>query len=189
MLKLDLLVGSGGVLSHAPRRVQAALMLIDSFEPAGVTKLAVDSIFMMPQLGVLATVHKEAAMAVFDRDCLVPLGTCVAPVGTTRGGAPLCTLKLELPDGPRTIGLGRGDLLLIPLPTGAKAKARLEPARGVDVGAGPGAPLSTELEGGEVGLILDGRGRPIELPADAAARVAALESWNAALGLYPREGG
>jgi hypothetical protein len=189
MLKLDLLVGSGGVLSHAPRRVQAALMLIDSFEPAGVTRLAVDSIFMMPQLGVLATVHKEAAMAVFDRDCLVPLGTCVAPVGSTKGGAPLCTITLELPGGPREIGLGRGDLLLIPLPTGAKAKAHLAPARGVDVGAGPGASLSVELEGGEVGLILDGRGRPIELPADAAARVAALESWNAALDLYPREGG
>ena len=189
MLKLDLLVGSGGVLSHAPRRVQAALMLIDSFEPAGVTKLAVDSIFMMPQLGVLATVHKEAAMAVFDRDCLVPLGTCVAPVGATKGGAPLCTIKLELPGGPREIALGRGDLLLIPLATGARARAHLAPARGVDVGAGPGTPVSTELEGGEVGLILDGRGRPIELPADAAARVAALESWNAALELYPREGG
>ena len=33
MMALDLLVGSGGVLSHAPRRVQAALMLMDSFEP------------------------------------------------------------------------------------------------------------------------------------------------------------
>lgn len=187
MLALDLLVGSGGVLSHAPRRVQAALMLIDSFEPQGVTRLAVDSIFMMPQLGVLATVHKEAAMAVFDRDCLVPLGTCVAPVGTTKGGAPLCTIHLELPGGGRGISLERGALLRIPLPTGAKAKARIEPARGVDVGAGPGQLLTTELEGGEVGLILDGRGRPIELPAEPAARVAALEAWNAALDLYPRD--
>jgi uncharacterized protein (TIGR01319 family) len=189
LMALDLLVGSGGVLSHAPRRVQAALMLIDSFEPCGVTRLAVDSIFMMPQLGVLATVHKEAAMAVFDRDCLVPLGSCVAPVGTTRGGAPLCTIHLELPGGSRGISLERGALVLIPLPTGAQAKARLEPARGVDVGAGPGAWRTVELEGGEVGLIFDGRGRPIELPADAAARVAALEAWNAALDLYPREGG
>lgn len=187
MLKLDLLVGSGGVLSHAPRRVQAALMLIDSFEPAGITKLAVDSIFMMPQLGVLATVHKEAAMAVFDRDCLVPLGTCVAPVGTTKGGAPLCSIQLELPDGPRTLSLKRGDLTLIPLPVGARVRARIEPARGVEVGAGPGVAVTTELEGGEVGLIFDGRGRPIELPAEPAARVAALEAWNAALDMYPRD--
>ena len=51
MMDLDLLVGSGGVLSHAPRREQSAKMLIDAFMPEGITQLAVDSIFMMPQLG------------------------------------------------------------------------------------------------------------------------------------------
>ena len=50
MMDLDLLVGSGGVLSHAPRREQSARMLIDAFMPEGITQLAVDSIFMMPQL-------------------------------------------------------------------------------------------------------------------------------------------
>ncbi len=35
MRQLDLLVGSGGVLSHAPRRVQSALMMIDAFLPGG----------------------------------------------------------------------------------------------------------------------------------------------------------
>ena len=48
MRDLDLLVGSGGVLSHAPRRMQTAAMLIDAFQPEGITRLAVDSIFMMP---------------------------------------------------------------------------------------------------------------------------------------------
>ncbi|HRY61481.1 MAG TPA: glutamate mutase L, partial [Candidatus Fermentibacter sp.] len=37
MMQLDLLIGSGGVLSHAPRRSQAAMMLIDSFVPEGIT--------------------------------------------------------------------------------------------------------------------------------------------------------
>src|SRR5437660_8759984 len=35
---LGLLVGSGGVLSHAPRRVQAALMMVDAFLPEGLTQ-------------------------------------------------------------------------------------------------------------------------------------------------------
>ena len=61
LMSLELIIGSGGILSHAPRRQQAALMLIDAFEPQGVTKLAVDSIFMMPQLGVLAQELPEAA--------------------------------------------------------------------------------------------------------------------------------
>jgi uncharacterized protein (TIGR01319 family) len=185
MMTLDLLVGSGGVLSHAPRRVQAALMLIDSFEPAGITRLAVDSIFMMPQLGVLATVHPQAATEVFERDCLVPLGTCIAPVGSTRGGAPLATVHLTLADGERSIAIGHGDLVRVPLGTGERARCRIEPARGVDIGGGPGAALDTEVEGGEVGLLLDGRGRPLDLPGTAAERVAAIEGWITALDVYP----
>src|SRR5262245_11721048 len=185
MMALDLLVGSGGVLSHAPRRVQAALMLVDSFEPCGVTRLAVDSIFMMPQLGVLATVHKDAATQVFDRDCLVPLGVCIAPVGLTRGGAPLASVRIDLPGGSRTFSIERGELQRVPLATGQTARCRIEPARGVDVGAGYGQPLDTELSGGEVGILLDGRGRPIDVPLDARARVAAIEQWITNLDLYP----
>ncbi|MFM8552894.1 MAG: glutamate mutase L, partial [Nitrospiraceae bacterium] len=57
MLKLDLIVGSGGILSHAPRRIQSMLMMVDAYEPLGFTVLSVDSIFMMPHLGVLSTVN------------------------------------------------------------------------------------------------------------------------------------
>ena len=67
LMNLDLLVGSGGVLSHAPRREQAARLLIDAFLPEGITRLAVDSIFMMPQLGVLSTIHEQAAIEVFEK--------------------------------------------------------------------------------------------------------------------------
>src|SRR5262245_6892662 len=81
MFALDLIVGSGGILSHAPRRVQSMIMMIDAYEPLGITQLAVDSIFMMPHLGVLSTVNEQAATEVFIKDCLVPLGTCVAPIG------------------------------------------------------------------------------------------------------------
>ncbi|GJM20690.1 MAG: hypothetical protein DHS20C15_06050 [Planctomycetota bacterium] len=188
MMTCDLVVGSGGVLSHAPRRVQSALMLIDSFEPMGVTKLAVDSIFMMPQLGVLSTVHEAAATEVFERDCLVPLGTCIAPVGKTKGGKPLAKITLELPDGKVERTLAVGDLDLIKLPTGSSARCTIEPAKGVDVGAGPGQVLNTEIEGGEAGIFLDGRGRPVQVPADAQQRVAAIETWIENLDLYPREG-
>ena len=81
-MALDLLVASGGVLSHAPRMQQTAAMLIDAFEPEGITTLAKDSIFMMPHLGVLAQVHPQAAIEVFERDCLIYLGTCVSPKGS-----------------------------------------------------------------------------------------------------------
>jgi len=55
----------------------------------------------------------------------------------------------------------------------------------VDVGAGRGESLSREVRGGVAGLLLDGRGRPLELPADQRARLQALTKWQRAVDLYP----
>ena len=77
--KLDLVIGSGGVLSHAPQRIGAALMMVDAFSLTGVVELAVDSIFMLPHLGVLASVHPEAAEEILFEDCLVRVCHLIAP--------------------------------------------------------------------------------------------------------------
>ncbi len=165
MNNVDLLIGSGGVLSHAPRRWQAALMLIDAFEPAGFTRLAVDSIFMMPQLGVLASVHREAALEVFERDCLLPLGAVIAPFGVpARAGVSLGKAIVTTPTGAVELELLAGELQLVPPWGDGLAKLVVEPGRKWDVGAGPGHPLEVTVEGGQVGLIFDCRGRPLVIP-------------------------
>ena len=183
-MRLNLLVASGGVLSHAPRMVQTAMMLVDAFEPEGVTRLAKDSIFMMPHLGVLAQVHPRAAMEVFERDCLIYLGTCVAPKGTGKPGQPCCRYRLSgaLSQSGELHG---GDLLRLPLGIGEVTHAVLEPARGFDVGNGPGKPLEAELHGGTVGLILDGRGRPLSLPADRRTCQVTIQQWNETVQMFP----
>jgi hypothetical protein len=61
----------------------------------------------------------------------------------------------------------------------------LTPARGWDVGAGKGHAVEATLRGGTGGVILDGRGRPLELPANDRERVARLVEWGAALEAYP----
>ncbi|UCC68183.1 MAG: glutamate mutase L [Armatimonadota bacterium] len=181
MMSLGLIIGSGGILSHAPRRAQAAMMLLDAFEPQGVTRLAVDSIFMMPQLGVLASVLPEAAMQVFRRDCLVPLGTVIAPVGGAREGEVM--LEWEA-DGERA-ELRAGELRRVPLAAGERMKVELRPRRGIDVGAGKGTRWSDSVEGGAVGVILDGRGRPLRLPEEEGERVRQMREWMEALGAMP----
>jgi len=185
MMTLDLLVGSGGVLSHAPRRNQAALMLIDGFLPEGVTKLAVDSIFMMPQLGVLSTVHERSATEVFIKDCLIWLGTCIAPVGMSKPGEKCLTVKITRESG-ETVDreLRLGDMALIPLLVGQKAQTVIDPARNFDCGEGKGKRVEAELAGGVVGVILDCRGRPLYLPTKEKERAEALNGWIQALNLY-----
>ena len=188
---LDLLVGSGGVLSHAPRREQAAMMLVDAFEPEGLTGLAVDSIFMMPQLGVLAQVHPEAATHVFLRDCLIPLGSCIAPINHPHSrlgkpGTPGLTVRLTRQGGTTEVhDVPAGEIRLVPLPVGETADVTVEPARGLDCGGGPGRPITGKVDGGVVGLVIDARGRPVRFAADPEERKSQVAGWQKALGAYP----
>jgi len=179
MMALDMIIGSGGVLSHAPKRAQSALMMMDAYQPEGVTMLAVDSIFMMPQLGVLSTVHPEAAAQVFDRDCLIRLGSCVAPVGQGKEGEPCLTIDYN----GKSETFRYGELRVLPLGVGETLQATIRPARGFDVGAGRGRPVEATLEGGVVGVVVDTRGRPLQLPPDDATRRQKLIDWMTALGL------
>ncbi len=183
MLDLNMVIGSGGVLSHAPRREQSALMMMDAYQPEGVTELAVDSIFMMPQLGVLSSVLPEAATQVFDRDCLIRLGTVVAPIlERARGFKPTDTLAV-VTDGATSIPMAPGSLQVFPQGEDEWKELLITPHSNVNVGAGRGRPHRVNVRGGVAGLILDGRGRPLELPSSDADRVAALRTWLAAFGL------
>lgn len=183
MMVLDMIVGSGGVLSHAPRREQSCAMLIDAFQPEGITRLAVDSIFMMPHLGVLSTVDERAATEVFERDCLIYLGTCVAPVGEGKDGEVCLQYEIDLPSGRQTGQLQVGQLQWMPLADGEEVEVSLQPARRWDVGAGPGQALNARVHGGIVGLVLDGRGRPIQMASDQDRR-RQISDWQQALNLY-----
>jgi len=193
MMELDLIVGSGGVLSHAPRREQSAKMLVDSFLPEGITGLAVDSIFMMPQLGVMANIDKEnlseqariAALEVFEKDCLIRLGTCIAPVGNLEGDTNILSISLEFENsGKKEINLNHGELIRIEAGY-EEIKATLTPAKGVDVGAGAGEPINTTIFGGQVGIILDGRGRPLHIDSESSKRISDLKNWSEAFNEYP----
>ena len=184
METLNLVVGSGGVLSHAPRRVQAAMMMIDAFLPEGITMLTVDSIFMMPQLGVLSTVHESAATEVFEKDCLIRLGMCIAPMGKGKKGQEAISVQI----GDNVHSINYGDIGYIDLKVGERAKAILKPAKNLDIGEGKGKELETDIEGGIVGVIIDARGRrPFALPEDSHERIESLNKWYKSLNVYPEK--
>ena len=173
LMRLDLCIGSGGVLSHAPDRTQAALIMLDAFQLEGITQLAVDSIFMMPQLGVMSQLHPQAAKEVFEKDCLLPLGTSISPVGQARPGKGVMKVEVTYPGGrSQTHDLSVGQMLRLPLETGQTAHVVVHPTRRFDVGAGRGKKVEADVPGGISGLILDARGRPLPFNPDPAANVA-----------------
>jgi uncharacterized protein (TIGR01319 family) len=60
----QLVIGSGGVLSHTPREA-AAWMLVNALRPGRRTELAVDSAFLFPHLGVLSESAPDLALQLF----------------------------------------------------------------------------------------------------------------------------
>ena len=188
MINFHIIAGTGGLLSHAPRRAQSFMILTDAFQPEGVTKLFQDSVFMMPHLGVLSTVYKDAAWSIFDKDCLVRLGTIIAPVGSAREGESIMDVALEMPDGSSMdMEMKFGDIRRIPLPEGMEARALISPHRGFDIGPGPNKPLKTVITGGSVGVVIDTRGRPLTLPDESQERQKKIFEWVNSIGLYPED--
>ena len=179
MMKLDMIIGSGGVLSHAPKRAQSALMMMDAYQPEGVTMLTVDSIFMMPHLGVLSQHFYEAARQVFEYDCIVKCGHCIAPVGLAKEGEPCVTVRGDGVNESVTFG----QIKVIPCGRGEFKNLTIEPAKNFDVGEGKGKSRTAKLEGGTVGIIIDARGRPFTIDLNAPNRVEKLQTWLKAFGL------
>lgn len=185
MMNLNYVIGSGGILAHSPRRIQSALMMIDAYQLQGVTMMAVDSIFMMPHLGVLSQISEKASLDVFYNDCLVKLGTCIAPKGLAKEGEKILDWELNYQDGRKESGeLRFGEIYLVENKE-EKLNITLKPAKGFDVGAGNGAKYETKIQGGVAGIIFDGRGRPLELPKTEAKRVEYLDRWYKKLNMYP----
>jgi len=146
-----------------------------------------DSVFMMPHLGVLSQVHSDAAWQVFDKDCLVRLGTTIAPRGAIEKNTDIVMeVSIEMPDGGTIEEVMRGgEIKHIVLPERKRAKTIIRPQKKFDIGNGNGKELETEIEGGVVGVFLDARGRPLILPDEFTERKQMLLKWIKALDLYP----
>jgi hypothetical protein len=162
-------------------------------------ELAVDGTLLVPALGNLARHQLGAASYIFDRDCLQWLGTAIVPIGqpadgrrsATGEGPTAVTVTMERQKGETvTVEVAYGTITVVALRPDQRAALTVKPAAGFSVGGGePGKALKTErgqeVKGGLVGLIIDARGRPIQLPADPNARRNALHKWWSALDAIP----
>ena len=178
---IGLIIGSGGVLSHAPRRQQAALMLLDACRPQGVTRLAVDSVFMMPHLGVLAQKHQDIALQVLRDDCFIPLGTVISGSGCIDIDQMAISIFGEVAGQEVEFAVAAGSIRQIDFPIDASGKLTATPADRIDIGLGPGQSMTFDFQSGVVGLMVDMR-FTCEQSLDSM-----LAEWLIAIGAYTRE--
>jgi hypothetical protein len=184
---VDVVLGTGGVLAHVAHPGQAALILLDALQPRGITSLVVDTAALALMLGTIPGLAPQAAAELAETDAVpLLLGSVISTAGEAPPGQPAVRVVLEFPDGRQQVeDVPLGSLLRLPLGLGEHALLSLYPAASVDIGLGPGqhARASEPVEGGALGLVVDARGRPVALPAQAEERIARLREWQRALGM------
>jgi hypothetical protein len=176
---LDLIIASGGLITHAPNLGQVTLLLLDSFQPIGLSRLVLDHLGALPAIGAVAALQPLAAAQVLDQDAFLELGTVVAPVGMGKEGEVALRFKMEYADKSVVqVEVPYGSLEVIPLPLGQVADLELHPTRGFDIGLGSkGRGGKTQVQGGAVGVIIDARGRPLTFSAKPEVQQARMQEW------------
>jgi hypothetical protein len=174
----DLILLTGGPLTHNGSYGSLALLALDALEPSGVFTLAVDSMGLAPAFGGLAPMNAQAAADVVERDAFMTLGTVIAPVSSNREGQVDIHVQVK-PAGSGAIDLevAHGSLEIVPLIPGQKAALEVRAAPGVHLGSVGRSVFKADVEGGAIGLLIDARGRPIVFPSDPEKRRDKVQKW------------
>jgi len=189
MMRIRSVVLTGGALARPEAAGAVCLSVLDGLQPTGITHLWMDADDILGLLSGLYLTDWSARAARNPSRWLRSMGTVVAPKTksgwwqTLLGGA-LGRVTLETPEGTVRRVVRFGELVTVPLREGETAILRVRPAPGVDFGSGPGQPHTDLVLGGLVGVVLDGRGRPLLLPTSPEQRREDARKWMSSLAAY-----
>ena len=179
----DPILAGGGALSDASRPGHSLLLLLDSLQPVGVTTVILDQNNLLPLLGAAAAQNNLLPVQVIESGAFLSVGTVVVPVVSANYGTPILRATLTYENGTEArVDLKYGSLELLPLSSGETGKLTIQCLRGADVGFGPGRGGVITVTGGALGVVFDGRGRPLNLPVDAVRRRELIKKWSWTLG-------
>lgn len=173
-------VASGSVLTNAPSRAHTLLMLLDGLELTGVTTVVLDMFNLVSSLGAASELNPLMAVQVIGSGALLNTATVIAPIASARPGTPILRLRVTYESGEeKKMEIKQGTLEKISLLTSGEIKLSLQPLNRADIGMGrPGLGGSINLKmAGDLGLVIDARGRPLRLPSDAGQRQELMKQW------------
>ncbi len=177
------ILAGGSAMSDASRPGHSLLLLLDSIQPVGVTTIIIDQNNLLPLLGAAASQNNILPVQVLESGAFLSVGTVVSPVVSASYGAPILKAKLSYENGAEArVDLKYGSIETLPLTNGETGTLSIQGLRGADVGFGPGRSGTIPVSGGALGVVFDGRGRPLELPSDAVRRRELIKKWNWTLG-------
>ena len=183
MPPLDLILGGGGVISEGTSLGQSLLLLLDAIQPVGIMPVLLDQNNLLPLLGVAASRSHYLPVQVIESGAFIGLGTVVSVIASANYGDQVLRARLSYSDGTEARAEVKfGGLEILPLPNGQTARLSLQPFHRADAGLGPGKSGVVTVTGGALGVVIDARGRPLQLPGDPVRRRELMKRWSYAVG-------
>lgn len=170
---------SGAVIAQAPTPQQTLLMLLDGIQPGGVATILRDRFGVLSSLGASAVINPALVVQVLESGALTNLGTVVSPVFKAKDGEVVLKIRLiEENSSYQEFEIRQGEIVRLPLAVGKSAKIQLKPQKHME--SFPGFNRSSsgfKVIGGELGMVVDTRGRPVRLPSNPALRWERNAKW------------
>jgi hypothetical protein len=177
------IIAGGGALSGGAGPGHSLMLLLNALQPVGATTIILDQNNLLPLLGAAASRNNLLPVQVIDSGAFLSVGTVVSPVVSANYGTPILKARLTYEDGTESrVDVKFGSIEMLPLASRQAASLTLQPLSRSDVGFGPGRGGTIPVSGGALGVVFDGRGRPIQLPDDSVRRRELIKKWNWTLG-------
>jgi hypothetical protein len=177
-----ILVG-GSAITNASTLGQGLLILLDGIQPVGTTTIILDQNYLLPGIGAAAGINPILPVQILESGAFLGLASVVAPISNIQVGTPVLRGRLVTKDGNETkFEINQGTLDVLPFPIGQTGQLFLEPSHRVDVGFGPGRSGIVQVSGTQVGVVIDARGRPLQLSKENGRRRDMLKKWIWTLG-------
>ena len=172
------ILACGGVITEAPTPGQSLLLLLDALQPVGITTLILDQNNLLPVLGAAAERNNILPVQVIESGALINLATVISPVSSVRHGMTILRARLIYDDGSEIKAeVKAGGLEVLPLASGKTARLQLQPLHRTDTGLGIGRGGTIRVSGSVLGMVIDARGRPLDLPSDPVQRRELIKKW------------
>jgi uncharacterized protein (TIGR01319 family) len=172
---------SGATLAYTPHFGWTALAVLDAIRPAGISRLLLDPYGMASALGTIAPGAPTPVVQVLKTGAFLDLGLIVSLSGRARRGEVVLRGSIQ-PEGEKEaepFEVKSGTIARIPIPYGVRSEVVLHAHR-MDI-PGVRRKWRATIEGGELGLVIDARGRPLRFPRTEEQRLSAMKDWQTLL--------
>ena len=147
---------AGATITDSGHGALDMMLLADALPIKGVTQVMADRYGVLPALGALASIAPSAVVQLLEDGVVENVGSIVKATGRLASGKRALRLDVRMPDGERLAReLASGDIWHLPLSAGNVVDARIQTARGVDVG--DKRRLRLQVAGGRGGVLFDAR--------------------------------